>query len=1266
MSGVTYASNETLTEGASASINLSGSNDTLYMANGDYVGLLAGNNDTVNLSSGSVDTLNMNTVSSFLLNGSNDTVGAGTDVQVNVNGSNDALFMSNGDYVGLLAGNDDTVILSDGLVDTLNNVTDIILEGSNDTVGVGSGGQINVDGSNDGLFMANGDYVGLLAGGNNAVYLSSGSIQIISGQSGIAVTGSDDTITTGTSVSLSLIGSSNILAMGTLGSLSLISGGNDTITMSGGTISIASGQSGISVTGSSDTITTGTSVSLVVAVGGDTITMGTLGSLSLVSGGNDAVTMSNGTLSISSGQSGLSVTGSNDTITTGTSDSMNLFSGANTLTMGTLGYVGLISGANDTINMSDGSSLILSNVTNATFNGSSDAIYINGSNVSIIVDGSNDTVNAVASDGVTVISVIGNNDAVSMGTNSYVDNIVGSNDTVTAGTGSYVGLIEGNADSVNMSGGSVVALSNVTNATVNGSSDSIDVAGSNVSVNVNGSGDTVTDGYSGDVISVNGSGDVIYAAEGSTVTLNAGDTGDTINMIGGTIVLGAGVSGITINGTGDTFSGAGAGLQGPVYTTTVEKVGAGGVLIPITTTHTPAVIYYAGDIPDLVSYFEANPYLSQSQIQAAESDSNYTTNLDTYLSSANVYGSSNSLPSNVLAMLDGYSSIYLALTGVPAVELSEETYIEQQVGWAASNYPMPATLPVSGVSEGVGTILQNLMPALESTNSNTQSLVSEAIGLLEYGNAGAPAGNQTPMLSDATAEMLLAIAETPGFTAATQSSAEVYTPGRSGHWEIVVNGNGTYTQTYKSPPLIETVLSDFDSYVAPIIDIAAVLTLNPEFIAATGLSAAVATGVQVAATAVNLVQAGQDFAAGDDLQGVLGVAAAVGSVLSSIGSAEQQANYAAEEAGGAEILDNTANVASALGEGLSYGSAIAQSIDGLATGNGTFLQALTNALGVVGGVAGLENDTTVQQFAALGQGLASTAQNGENGDVLAALTSFIQSANAYQNLGGISGIEQDAASLYSAFLGAEYSQGYEASLGDGNSTEIAASMQYADNSGYDINVPSLNLLSDAEPFFASQEEENGVNPDVGTVPTDNSGETVGIGVDLSAQNSVGLANDGVPQYIISLLTPYLGVGNANGTTIAYGPKGANVPNPSGLVLTTQEVNTLDSDVMGANLSGSGGTQGVEEQWANANPTESWTALPENTQIALFWLHYNGSLNNPAIPQSQILFQDAVSGNFGQAAIDLFTWAASSGNQNLIPPAQLILRDLADSGGAAPG
>jgi hypothetical protein len=920
MSGVTSVSNETLSEGAGASVNLIGSNDTLYMANGDYVGLLAGTNDTVLLSSGSVQTLNLSSVSSFFLVGSNDVVGAGTDVQMNVNGSNDALFMANGDFVGLLAGNGDTVILTGGLVDTLNNVTNIILNGSNDTVGVGSGGQLNVEGSNDGLYMANGDYVGLMAGTGDAVIMNGGTLNTLNNVTGAFITGSNNIVATGSGNSIDVTGNSNVLNMSSSAYVGIISGTGNIVYMSGGTLATQSNVTATSLNGSNDVISTGASNSLYIAGSNNTITMGTLGSLSLLSGGNDAVTMSGGSLSISSGQSGISVTGSNDAVTAATSDYMNLW---------------------------------------------------------------------------------------------------GSNNTINMGSGSYVGLLSGNADTVNMSNGSMATLDDVTNIQLNGSNDTV-IIGAGASININGTGD------------------VINAAEGSTVTLSAGDSGDTINMYGGTIVLGANLSNITINGTGDQLSGPDASVAGPV--TLASTIITGGNFLTGYTTetlpaYTPPVIYYAGDIQDLVGYFEANPNLSQDQIQAAESDSNYDTNVATYLNTANI----GAMQPNVLAMLDGYSSLYLALMGVPATALQEEDEIDQDFSRGSSQAQVP--------SDGMLTMLQNLLPALLDTNATTKQDVSDALECLA--NAAADPTPDNIIVTDTAAKLLFEMAEQPdnAKTAPLTEPYRVSLPGLTGPYEIAVQPTlpfgdaGSNEMIYiknEDGGFWGEFWNDLDSYVVPIVDAAAAVTGNFEII--------------LAASALDAVEAGQDFASGQDLQGVFNVVAAVGGALDAIGSAAQQA----EEAGGAEVTDATSNAEVALGSYLSDGVSVAEGIDGIVNGaqTGNALAIVTSALGGVSGIAALGGDSSLQQFASVGASLGASAQELGSGNIIAGLASLVEGA---QPSGALQSIESGVAALWTSFL-ASCVNLFDPAI----SSAVAASGNF---STYAAGTLQVQALSDGTPGF---------------------------------------------------------------------------------------------------------------------------------------------------------------------------------------------------------
>jgi len=516
---------------------------------------------------------------------------------------------------------------------------------------------------------------------------------------------------------------------------------------------------------------------------------------------------------------------------------------------------------------------------------------------------------------------------------------VDSNDNVTCWDSGNTVTVSGGNDDINMSSGSISMGSGQSGFYLNGSNDTI-TAGAN---------DTIT-----------------CWDTGNTVTLNAGDSGDTIDMIGGTVVLGANLTNITINGVDDQLSGPGAALAGVIHNE---------------------------DIPLLVNYFEANPNLSQDQIQALESDSNYETNLATYLNTANI----SEMPANVLAMLDGYSSLYLALMGVPASALKEEDEIDQDFAWGSSNASVP--------SDSMSTMLQNLLPALLDTNATTEHDISDALECL--GNAEANPTQSNIIVMDTAAKLLFEMAEQPdnAKTAPLTEPYRVSLPGLTGPYEIAVQptlpfgDSGTNELVYiknEDGGFWGEFWNDLNSYVVPIVDAAAAVTGNFEII--------------MAASALDAVQAGQDFASGQDLQGVFNVVAAVGGALNAIGNAAQQA----EESAGAEVTDATSNAEVALGSYLSDGVSVAEGIDGIVNGaqTGNALEIITAALGGVSGVAGLGQDSGVQQYAEVGAALASSVQSLGTGNIIAGLSSLVEAAQT----SGVTNVEEDVSVLYDAFV----------------------------------------------------------------------------------------------------------------------------------------------------------------------------------------------------------------------------------------------------------
>ena len=931
-------SNDSVTAtGTAANVAASGSSDHLNLANGSFVGL-NGTSEVITLSSGSVVFSSNN---SGTIIGSSDGIStAGTNVAVQIIGSSDNVSLGSGSSVTIASGTNNNVTMSGGSV-SMTAGGYVILTGSNDSVtATGTAANVAASGSSDTLNLANGSFVGL-NGTSEVITLSSGSVVFSSNNSGTIIGSSDGISTAGTNVAVQIIGSSDNVSLGS-GSSVTITGTSEAVTMSSGSVSL-SANSSVNLTGSSDNIN---------AAAGSTMTLS-------AGDGNEVITMNNGSIFVGSLDTMIEVIGTGNTVSG--PGALNLSAGITATVTSTYGYIGA---TNDVI--------IAANLSGAAVNGSGNTLDLTGTSEIVGAFGANDTVNVFGSnDWLTLANATdvniasGSTDVISLssGIVSLASAIVnadlcGSNDQVVGGTDEVVNVWGGSNDTLNLGGGSSVDLVSGSDFVVNMSSSELNVVDSIAGVIVSGSGDTIFGG-TGDVITITGNNDIVNMNEGGTVVLSAGDTGDTINMIGGSVVVGTGVSDDTIIGTEDLFGGAGASLVGSI-TLALTLTGYEGATI-VVPGNVPPVVYDNGGVPLLISYFEANPNLGDTQIQGAESDPNYQNELDAYLSNTTVWGPSSTLPSNILAMLEGYSSLDIAVddavTGVDvASDLSEAVYIEQQLAWAESTYPIP--------TDYIQGALTNLMSALISTVSSTQNLVSEAVQYLEDGRAGASQGSQAPMLDDTAASMLLDLAGTSGVTSTTSLGETVYTPDRSAHWDLTVLGDGSVTFDPKSAPFWQSVAYDINAYVTPVVDVIAMIP-GPQQVY-----------FKAAAVVLELVQAGEDFASGNDLNGIFSVLGAIGGALTQAQSIESQelAQFGAE---------------------LSTIVSVAQAVNGEIAGveQNQLLTALSSALGGVTSVT--QSDPSLADLnvaAAVGAGLAGAADAISGGDYLEALAALTSAA----------------------------------------------------------------------------------------------------------------------------------------------------------------------------------------------------------------------------------------------------------------------------------
>jgi hypothetical protein len=82
------------------------------------------------------------------MSGSNTSYTVASGGTITGGGSNDTIHMLGGGYVGLTAGSGDTVDMSGGILQALTGVTNIILNGSNDSVMTGANSIFDLNGSN--------------------------------------------------------------------------------------------------------------------------------------------------------------------------------------------------------------------------------------------------------------------------------------------------------------------------------------------------------------------------------------------------------------------------------------------------------------------------------------------------------------------------------------------------------------------------------------------------------------------------------------------------------------------------------------------------------------------------------------------------------------------------------------------------------------------------------------------------------------------------------------------------------------------------------------------------------------------------------------------------------------------------------------------------------------------------------------------------------------------------------------------------------------
>jgi Ca2+-binding RTX toxin-like protein len=550
-----------------ATVDLSGSNDTLVAASQDLLQVVSGGHNTL------VSTVAGNT----LIGGS---------------GASLADYVGSGIAVNLAAG-----IATGGsaAADTLINLTRVALTGSNDTA--------IADGGTDTLVAAgNGD---TLLGGTGTVTLASnaGGNTLVSGSgravASYATSNATINLATGTagingaSASDTLVGITNLVATGNADTLI---GGSGTDTLTG--------------TGSGDTLIGGSGTTTLVGnAGGNTLEAGTGSTLAYYGVAGATINLAAGTAAVNGatvedvlvGIANVTVSTGNDTVIAGTGPAVLIAKGqGDTLIAGSGTDTLIAGGSGDVIEGGAGTTTLVGNIAGDTLiagSGRTTAFYTGG-NLSLNLSAGT-AVQAGTSPGDTLIgianlSVSGGNDTLVAGTGDSLtaaggsDTLIagsgggdllqiasGSNDTLVSTVGGNTLLGSGSSLADYVGSGIAVSLASGS-ATEGSSSDSLSAI---TRVNVIGSSDTVIGDGGTDTLFASGSSDTLIGGSG-TATLIGSVGGDTLEAGSGRAIASYAAAGLVANlAAGTAAVNGGSSSDALVGITNVTASGANSTLI---------------------------------------------------------------------------------------------------------------------------------------------------------------------------------------------------------------------------------------------------------------------------------------------------------------------------------------------------------------------------------------------------------------------------------------------------------------------------------------------------------------------------------------------------------------------------------------------------------------------------------------------------------------------------------------------------------------
>ena len=610
--------------------NLVGNSETATVATGGYIGVVSGSNQVANVNGGTVTTLNNvqvtivgsgdkvngGTNSTYNLNGNNDTVTEGSGSLANLNGSNDigtatgtgninidgandTATVGSGAYVGVITGSTGAIVNdSGGTVVTLNNVS-VTVNGSGTTVNGGANSSYTVEGNSDTLSVSsnssgfisgtndtlnengNGDQFNVQNTGNGTdtsnLRGASGDYVGLLGGSGYTVTGSNSTVDTWDNTTFSVTGNNDLIGADAAPDGSITTGSNVTVNGTANTVSVGQGDS-LGVAGGGNTINLG---------GADAVYLtGTGGTFDTVysngdSGGTAADGQAAGIVFGSNTQANIG--GSSNAITANSGDSLGVVGSANIISnvgAGDAIYLTGTSGTADTV-YSNGDSggtagngqaagIVLDHSTQATIDGSDNAIIANGGiGATATIVNANGDGNQVSEGTDSFTSLNGNNNTgTATGTGGF--NLDGTNDAAHVADGAYIGVITGSVNAAAFVNDGTVQTNDDVSVTVTGSGDTVN-GGSRSNYNVYGDSTTLSVGDeatglligTNDTLVENGAADALGVynnGAGNDVVYENGAS-DNLNLVD---QPSSGTSTVVFNSYNDTvgLSGSGLGVVG--------------------------------------------------------------------------------------------------------------------------------------------------------------------------------------------------------------------------------------------------------------------------------------------------------------------------------------------------------------------------------------------------------------------------------------------------------------------------------------------------------------------------------------------------------------------------------------------------------------------------------------------------------------------------------------------------------------------------------